>query len=155
MVTETPEIERSKSNSPGSIQPLTMFQPTKKLPRRAVNVHVPQARAVGFHWGSLLVERIGNYNNVANRLHIEGHEVVRQALIDERSVYWQAWATIEAVVGGVLFVQADAVKCVVPNIDAAFRKIGGVKIPFPVHQSAGQACVGRSIACSDHRRRMS
>src|SRR5216683_8022986 len=48
IVTEAAEIERSESDTPGSIQPIAVLQAPQQLSRGRVSVHEAQSRTIGF-----------------------------------------------------------------------------------------------------------
>src|SRR6266576_901550 len=81
VVAEAPEIERSQSYTPRSVQPITVFETTQEPSRGTVDVYEAQAGAVGFERRASLVERIRNDNVVTYSLHVERHVVTRQVII--------------------------------------------------------------------------
>jgi hypothetical protein len=80
---EAPEIKGSQRYTPRSVQPGAMLKTTQQLAGRRINIHVTETGAVGFKHATFLMQHVCHYNVISDGLHIEGHKIARQALIDE------------------------------------------------------------------------
>ena len=82
-MTEAPKIKRRQDHTPGSVQPIAVFQALHELPRRTVNIDEAQAWTICFKRGSFVVQGIGNYDVIADGLYVERYAVIWQTFVHE------------------------------------------------------------------------
>src|ERR1700761_9458881 len=150
IVAEAAEIKRSQRNAPWSIQPVAVFETPQELSRGAVDIHIAQARPIGFELRAVLVQDVGHDNVVADGLRIERHEITWQALVDkwfiaippmvfvEREVIMRISAWLNAR-------QRHRMKGVVVDVDTSLGEVGSVEIAAAIDKRAGEPGVAGSV----------
>ena len=80
---EAPETEGSRCCIPRRVQPGAMPKSTQQLAGRRIDIHITQARTIGFKQVTFLMQCLCHHNVIFNGLHIERHKIARQTLIHE------------------------------------------------------------------------
>jgi len=148
VVTEASEIKRSESHAPRSVQPITMFETHQESPVELYMSTNPKPGPSVSKSEPYLVERIGDDNIVADRLHVEGHVGFRQLLIHER--IFRGVAVIGRILVDLSLGSVYRLKCIVINIHAALGEVGCIEVALAINESAGQARVAGSVGGSGH-----
>ena len=133
VVTEATEIEGSQSHTPGSVQPVAMFETLQKTTLGIVNVHKAQARTVRFQRRTGLVEHTCDDNVVADGVHAKGHEQGREVVIDE-TIFRERAIAVERACVRPIWRQIYTVKSVVINIDTALAEIRQVEVGLAIDE---------------------
>jgi hypothetical protein len=84
VMAEAPKIERSQRYTPRGIQPRAMLKTTQQSAGRRIDIHITEARTIGFKQVTFLRQHLCHHNVISDGLHIERHKIVRQTLIHER-----------------------------------------------------------------------
>ena len=135
-MTDSAEVLRSESYSPGSVEPVAMLEALDKTTLGGEDVDIAKAWAVGFERLTLLVENIGDDNVVTDGLDVERNVVAGQETIGEGFTVIAVVVVVLIAVAVVLIlivrVESYAVKVAVVDIDATFGEVGCVEVAVPV-----------------------
>jgi hypothetical protein len=159
IVTESTEVLRSEGCSPGSVEPVTVFEALDKAALRGEDVDIAKAWAVGFERLTLLVENIGDDDIVAYGLDVEGYIVGGEETICEGFIVIAVVVVVVVVVLVavaiavvlILIVRVESyrVKVAVVDVDAAVVEVGSVEVTVAVDESAGETGTAGSIGRFD------
>jgi hypothetical protein len=136
VVTEATEIEGSQSHTPGSVQPVTMFEALQETAPGIVNVHKAQTRTVRFERRTWFVEHIRDDNVVADGVHAKGDERGWEVVID-KTIFRERAIALERAGVRLVWRQIYAVESVVINIDTALAKIRQVEVRLAIDEGSG------------------
>ncbi len=150
IVTDSAEVLRSESYSPGSVEPVAMLEALDKTTFGGEDVDIAKPWAVGFERLTLLVENIGDDNVVTDGLDVERNVVAGQETIGEDFIVVVVVIAVGVVLILIVRVESYAVKVAVVDIDATFGEVGCVEVAVPVDEGASEAGVAGSIGRLDH-----
>ena len=124
------EVQRSERYSPGSVEPVAVFEALEQLAPGGIDIDEAQAGAGSFEGIAGEVQGVGDDDVVANGLDIEGDEVGRQTIVRERLVvvFEEAlvvgMAPVVITVVIVVALQLYGLEGIVVDVDALLEEVG-------------------------------